>query len=434
MYSLGVVLFELLTGRVPTDVSHMTLPQAARAITEEEPPLVGTINRAYRGDIETIVAKALEKERERRYQAASDLAEDIRRYLSDQPIAARPVTTVYQLRKFARRNRALVTGVLAAFVALLIGVVGTTSQAVRATRERNRARQAERLAADRMVQAQAEADKFRAINEFFNDMLASADPGKDGRDVRVAEVLDRASQTVADEMADQPEIQTSLQNTIGATYVGLGLFSAAEPQLREALATRESLLGEEHPDTLITAKNLAAVLRELGQLPEAESLLRRVLRVRSRELGTGHPGTLETMNSLADVLQKQGKIVEAEAMWRDVLAGQRAALDRNDPQLAITLNNLAQLLKQLRRPEEAENSAARSTGLAHRKPGAGASRHPGGNEQLGHGAQSPGQVRRGRATAARWRSHPQADARGTPVGVYSRQQCGPTPMRPGPTG
>jgi WD40 repeat protein/serine/threonine protein kinase len=164
VYALGVILYELLTGQLPLDVAHTTIPQAARAIAEDEPASLSSINRAFRGDIETIVTKALEKDRNRRYESASALAADIRRYLSDQPITARPTTTFYQLRKFARRNKALVAGVLVAFVALAGGIVGTTSQAIRVTRERNRALEAEQLAEQRRETAELrrKAAEFQA--------------------------------------------------------------------------------------------------------------------------------------------------------------------------------------------------------------------------------------------------------------------------------
>ena len=361
VYSLGVICYELLTGRVPVDVSEKTIPQAARAIVEVEPASLSSINKAFRGDIAVIVTKALEKNKDRRYQSASALAEDIRRYLSDQPISARPVTTMYQLRKFARRNKALVTSVAVVFVALSVALIYVTVERNRAVtaeqlaeQRRSRAEKAEQLAEYRLNQITLEVDKAKAINEFFNDMLAAADPGKDGRDVRVVDVLDRAAKSIAAQLSNQPEIEASLQNTVGATYVGLGLYTEAEPHLRAALETRSQRMGDEHLDTLGTMANLAAVLIELGRLSEAESLLRQVLQSRRRVLGADHVQTLRAMNGLAGVLQKQGRVSDAESLWREALATQRRVLDRDNPILLITMNNLAQLLKQLRRPADAE--------------------------------------------------------------------------------
>jgi WD40 repeat protein len=186
VYSLGVLCYELLAGHLPLNVSAQTVPQAARAIVEEEPRPLSTCNRAFRGDLTTIVAKALEKDKERRYQSASDLATDLRRYLADEPVLAQPATTLYRLRKFARRNKPLVFGVVTAFVALVGGIVGTTSEAVRATRERNRARDAEgraqeqRQIAEQRAYAATIAAARAALN--LNDvatarpLLSEADP------------------------------------------------------------------------------------------------------------------------------------------------------------------------------------------------------------------------------------------------------------------
>ncbi len=347
VYALGVIGFELLTGRLPHDVSGKTIPHSARMIAEEEPASLSSINHAFRGDVAAIIHKALAKEKEYRYQSASDLAVDIRNYLSDQPISARPITTVYQLRKFARRNTALVTAVTIALV-LLCGAL------IHVTIERRRATFAERLAAKRLVQVQAEADKVRAINQFFNDMLASVDPNKEGRDVRVADVLHRAAEDLEARLADQPEIEASLQHTIGTVYVGLGLFADAERFLRAALAIRTDLLGNDHSDTMATRIGLASALNELNKWAEAEDLIRETLRTRRGRLGPDHEQTLDAMNALAAVLQKRGKIKEAAALWHETLGTQRRVLPADHPNRLVTMNNLAQLLKQLGKPAEAE--------------------------------------------------------------------------------
>ncbi len=142
IYALGVVLHELLVGRVPLDIREHTLPEAARIIRDEEPSRLGLINPRLRGDVETIVSKALEKDPQRRYLTAAEMAEDIRRFLGDRPITARPASTFYQIRKFARRNRALVGGFVATLAALMIGLVGATSFALREHRANQLAQEA----------------------------------------------------------------------------------------------------------------------------------------------------------------------------------------------------------------------------------------------------------------------------------------------------
>ncbi len=134
VYSLGVVLYELLSGRLPHDIRNRALPDAARMILEEEPSRLRSFDRAFRGDIDTMLSKALERDRERRYQAPADLAADIRRYLAHEPLQARPVSSLYQFRKFARRNKALVFGIAATMAACVIGAGIATYFAVRANR------------------------------------------------------------------------------------------------------------------------------------------------------------------------------------------------------------------------------------------------------------------------------------------------------------
>ncbi|MFH0983178.1 MAG: serine/threonine-protein kinase, partial [Planctomycetota bacterium] len=348
VYALGVILYELLTGQFPYELSRSAPQQALRTICEEAPRRPSTINRALRGEAETIALKALEKDPARRYQSAAALAEDLRRYLAGQPILARPPSALYHLRKFAARNRALVAVGVIALLAL-------GAMLVRVVRERDRAVAAERLAAQRLIQVQAEADKVKAINQFLNEMLASADPGRDGREVRVADVLARAAESLGTQLGSQPELEAALRNTIGMTYIGLGLYAQAEPHLRSARSTRSRLLGETHPETLETQTNLAATLKELGQLPEAEALVQHTLETRRSGLGPDHRLTLDAMNQLADVLQRQGRVAEAETLWRKTLAAQRRVLRRDDPQLPVTMSNLAQLLKQLGKPAEAES-------------------------------------------------------------------------------
>jgi WD40 repeat protein/predicted Ser/Thr protein kinase len=185
VYALGVICYELLTGSLPHDVTDHSIPEAVRMIREDEPTRLSSVDTLFRGDLDTIIGKALEKDKQRRYQSASEFAADIRNHLASRPIAARAPTTFYQLRMFARRNRALVGGVLATVMALLIGIVGISVQAERVARERDVARQAEQLAR----QAEHLADK-RA----YAANIAAAQAAMNATDVAAArQRLDAAS-------------------------------------------------------------------------------------------------------------------------------------------------------------------------------------------------------------------------------------------------
>ena len=266
VYTLGVILYELLAGKLPYNLSHK-LHEAVITIREREPTALTSVSRIYRGDIETVVAKAMEKDKARRYASAADLAADIRRHLKDEPIVARPASVSYQVYKFARRNRALVAGVAAVFVVLLAGVTASTWQAVRARRaermaveQRDRAAAVERIATaerelarserDHAVAAEARAQEERntaqsqrhradseaaaaqAVNNFLErDLLAQADSARQSEpnakpdpDLRVRTALDRAASGITGKFEQQPEVEASIRNTIGQTYLGLGLY------------------------------------------------------------------------------------------------------------------------------------------------------------------------------------------------------------------
>ena len=184
VYALGVLLYELLTGKLPHDVRNRSFVEALRSIREDDPTRLGTLDRSLRGEIETIALKALEKDKARRYGSAGELVADIRRYLSNEPIVARPPSTTYQLRKFARRNRALVTGVSIAFVALVAGLVVSLSLYFRSERLRIDAERAEKRESEQREEAQKAAKEAEdaaaeaeAINDFIlNAILTSPDP------------------------------------------------------------------------------------------------------------------------------------------------------------------------------------------------------------------------------------------------------------------
>ncbi len=157
VYALGAICYELLTGHLPHEVENRSIPEAVRIIRDEEPARLSSVDTAFRGDLETIVTRALAKDKTRRYQSASEFAADLRNYLGHRPIVARPPTTFYQLRMFARRNKVLVGGVVATFAALVIGIAGITVQTAKVTRERDHARRAEELAEQRREQAERRA-------------------------------------------------------------------------------------------------------------------------------------------------------------------------------------------------------------------------------------------------------------------------------------
>jgi tetratricopeptide (TPR) repeat protein len=372
IYSLGVVLYELLVGAPPFDeelLKRASLSQLGRILRETEPTRpsariealgaraaelaqwrnvdVATLRRQLRGDLEWIPLKAMEKDRSRRYRSASELAIDVGRYLAGEALLARPPTAGYRLGKFVARHRVGVAAAALATTGLVAGIAGTSVALVRA-------RRAEAEATRSRALVEQQVAKVNAVNAILQDMLGAADPTHEGRDVRVVDVLGRAAQETSRRFAGQPELEAAVRTTLGATYRNLGELDAAEHELRTALALRWRVLGGQHPDTLSTQAELVELLIAQGKLPDAERAARETLAARRRVLGPEHPDTLSSMNDLAVVLSAVGKDDECERLMRDTVAIRRRVLGSEAPKTLLAESNLASLLDRRDKRAEAE--------------------------------------------------------------------------------
>ena len=337
VYSLGVVLYELLTGRLPYDVKRKIVPEAARIIRDEDPTPLSSINRVFKGDIETIVSKALEKDVSRRYQSASALAADIERYLRNEPIAARPPGTWYHLHKFAQRNKAVVAGVGAAIAILTLGSAGMAWLAVRATS----AEAESRAQRDEAIAQRTTSERTRA---YLQNMLASLDEATmKGPGVTVRAVLDEAVAKLETELEDTPLVAAAVRNAIGSTYIRLGLYEDAEVLLQAALAARQEILGQDHLDVAESLTALAALQQARGEYAQAERSYRRSLTILRRHSDQQRI-LASNLNKLGGLLVDTREYAEAQEVIREALAIQRKLLDDDAPELAGTLNNLAWVL------------------------------------------------------------------------------------------
>jgi predicted Ser/Thr protein kinase len=256
VYALGVILYELLASKRPYQIEKKALHEAVQTIREEDPTRLSSIHRSYRGDIETIVAKALEKDKARRYASAADLAADIRRYLAEEPIMARPASASYQLQKFARRHKALVAGTAAVFLVLAAGVIVSTREAVRArTAERAAVEQRDRAVAAE-ARAEQESNAAKAVDDFLqNDLLAQASSTnqagvstKPDPNLKVRTALDRASARIAGKFDKQPDIEAAIRDTLGQTYIDIGLYPEARQHTERSLELHRRLLGPDNPE------------------------------------------------------------------------------------------------------------------------------------------------------------------------------------------
>jgi len=385
VYALGVILYELLAGKLPYNLSQKPLHEAVQIIREQEPTRLSSGNRLYRGDVETIVAKALEKDKTRRYASAAGLAADIRRYLNDEPITAHPPSALYQLQKLARRNRTAVAGILAVFFVLVAGVIVSSVESLRAKHAEVSARQAEVQAEsqrDRAVVAEREATDARdralkaevqskrerdkavaerrradneaatatAISNFLqNDLLQQASavgqgPGaKANPNITVRTVLDRAAGRIGKRFVERPQVEGSIEATIGTAYWNIGVLGAAKEHLERALQLLRRTLGDDNAATLAVAETLGETYRSAGDYRQAESLLHDTVDAYVRSRGADDPGTLKAMGALAGVYVMEGKMAEAQTLLTDVLARDRRVLGEDNETTLDTMGVLARV-------------------------------------------------------------------------------------------
>jgi serine/threonine protein kinase len=257
LYSLGVILYELLLGNLPYELPRDELIRAAVIVREQDPARPSTVDSSCRGDLEVILLKALRKEPGDRYASAAEFERDLQNYLEGEPISARAPQWTDLLRRLARRHRWAAAAILIAISALIIGAAGTSLGYWRAVQAAEEARQ--------------EATATQAMFDFLSGMLQSANPRHQGPDVRVVDLLDQAALTLPDSFPDRPLSQAKLQSIIGSTYHQLGWSEQAAPQLRQSLkALRE--FQPTHRETLATMFVLAGVLLSFEQTEEAEEL------------------------------------------------------------------------------------------------------------------------------------------------------------------
>ena len=333
VYSLGVILYELVSGERPYDLAGCWLGEAVTRIKTREPrPLRRVLGRRV-GDLETIVGKALEKDPDRRYVGAAALAEDVARYLDGLPVLAHPPSAAYQLRKLVSRHK-LVSAVLAAAILLGVAFLLHLSRMLGLV-EGQRSAKAEALA-------------------FQTAILASIDPAVDGRDVRLVDVIRDADRRFEERAFERPEVEAVVRGTLGRSYHALGEHGPAERHLEEALRLLRERHGESHAEAVDAALYLGLLRQSQGRLDEAESLLRFAHAARREAHGESDERTLEAAIHVGWLLQDRGRIAEAERLCRDALDVARRVLGRDEVTTLAAMKNLAAILHETGELEEAE--------------------------------------------------------------------------------
>jgi len=410
VYSLGVLLYELLVGALPfaaEDLRAAGFDEMRRRIREEDPPTpsarlqtlgarstdaarerqtdAAALRRQLQGDLDWITLKALEKDPGRRYESPGNLAADVRRHLADEPVEAGPPGAVYRLHKFIRRNRVMVGSLVVVFAALVAGTVVATTFGLREAAQRRRA--------DKALQ------DLEQVAEFQAEMLADVKAEEMGRrmvaDLRVRgveaqgkvgvgegagaaevtafdrftgrinatnaalraideEILARAAEAMDEPFADQPLVRARLAHTIGRTYMELGLPDKAGAHIRRAVEIREKELGRDHADTLSSLNEEALLFQRQGQNDKAEPIFVEVLEARRRVLGPDDDGILQSMNNLAILYSGQRKDADAEKLQTEVMSIRRRTLGADHPLTLTTMNTLAANYRIQGRFDEAE--------------------------------------------------------------------------------
>jgi tetratricopeptide (TPR) repeat protein len=343
VYSLGVLLYVLLTGERPYDLRGKPPAEVERIVCDEPPPRPSSLapaasRRALRGDLDLIVLTALQKDERRRYQSPGALAEDLMRYRRGEAIHARPDSARYRVGKFVARHR-LAVGLTGLVVVTLAGAMGR-----------------EMVLRGR---AEVEARKAREVEQFLVGVFNVADPlareTRDDGNVTARELLERGVRRIDSSLGGQPEVQAELRGVLGRVYTSLGLYDEATPLLREALAQRTALRGASDSAVATTQDLLGTTLTQLNRYDEAEPLLREALEQRRRLLGDRHPATAESIEHLATLLEEQNKYDLAEPLYREVLAIRRSLGGDSTGEVATAIGNLGLLLHRKGAYAEAES-------------------------------------------------------------------------------
>jgi eukaryotic-like serine/threonine-protein kinase len=366
VYSLGLLLYELLVGGLPFDretFRQQDLDGIRRTIRDTDAPRpstrvkpgspdveavasnrqtqAGKLGALLRGDLDWIVMKALEKDRARRYATANALAMDIRRHLDDEPVSAGPPGAAYRARKFARRHRVAVAAVASVGVLVIAFAVVMAVQASRIARERDRANH--------------EAATAKQVSDFLVGLFRVSDPSEArGNSLTAREILGRGSTQLETGLRDQPAVRARLEATIGRVYIGLGLYADAQPLLERALEVQRRLLGNDDQETLNTANNLANLFWFAGNYARAEPLYDEVILRRKKILGENHPDTLRASFDLASLYALQKRWTDFERLGLDTLARQRRVLGEDHIDTLGSLSGVQYFYFQNGRYAEAE--------------------------------------------------------------------------------
>ena len=381
VYSLGVLLYELLVGVLPfesEDLRSVGFDEIRRKIREEEPPKpstrlttpgfdsahalksrqtdLSTLAKQLKGELDWITMRAMAKDRTQRYASASELAADVTRFLKHEPVMAGPPSAMYRLRKYVRRHKVGVAAGALVMAAMIIGITGTTIGFVKAVKAERKAKE--------------DAETAQRVSDFLVGLFEVSDPSEArGNSITAREILDKGAGKIEEELQDQPRIQSRLMETMGRVYRNLGLYALAAPILEKSLSLKRKVYGEEHLEVAANLHTLAVLYDTQGKYPEAESFFRQSLAIKEKILGKDHPNVARSYNSIAIVSMNQGKYDEAESYFEQSLSIKEKNLEPDHPDLGITLTNLGIFYQQQNKLEEAVPLLERALSISEKAHG-----------------------------------------------------------------
>ncbi|MFC2161237.1 tetratricopeptide repeat protein [Acidobacteriota bacterium] len=369
IYSLGVILYELLVGVLPFDPDILRksgFGEIQRIIRETDPPKASTrltglgdtkisiakhrntdpssLHRELKGDLDWITIKAMAKDRTERYASTSEFAADIERHLKHKPIGASPPSVTYRIKKYIKRHRVGVAAAAFVALAILVGTVGTSIGLLKAVRAEKTARE--------------EAETALQVSDFLERLFKVSDPSEArGNTITAREILEKGAENIEKTLTDQPEIQVRLMATMGRVFTSLGLYKEAGTLLEKVVNIQNQLLGRKHTETLIAVHDLANLYWYQNRLKDAESLYLKVVNIRTQELGEEHPDSLKANYDLASLYLLQDRYNECEKLASKTLEIQRRVLGEDHPDTLASQANLVSLYHDQGRTEDAVNGA-----------------------------------------------------------------------------
>ncbi len=381
VYSLGVVLYELLVGALPFDPKELrasgydamrkrimsqtpakpstrfnTLGEASGEIARHRRSNPSTLLKGVLGDLDWITMKALEKDRTRRYGSAFELASDLKHHLNNEPVSAGPPSAGYRARKFVRRHRLAVATASVVLVSILAGLGGVTWGLVRAVR-------AERV-------ARFEADTTSQISQFMLSMFEINDPGEArGRSITAKEILDRASERIKAEMSDRPALKARILEVMGKVYRSLGLYQDAQPLLESAVINQKAAHGDESAEVAATLATLGGVLVARGRYDESIPILQHAIEIERTTMKPDDVERARALNNLGNAFRALKMYDKSLPILEEALAVREKALGPDHVDVAKQLVNVGSVRLQLGDPDGARRDLERALTIYETKEG-----------------------------------------------------------------